>query len=293
MKVEALIDWVSATVRLTDVSLMPYWLEQMRGWAEKLTLIPRDRFLPGKGRFGYEMSLRDKLTGATVLFPHMKRFDMGLHVDMPGQACAEVCGLHLVTELAEMDATFSRVDCTLDIHAGNLDIQSLNDELIQGTADTSARAYQLITSSTGVTLYVGSPSSNKRLRVYDKAAERGVDADWKRIELQARGDDADAIAHYMVQEGLPGVPRVIRAFCDFQNAVWREAMGIEPGVTLETDKRAPNRRRWLLGRVAKSVAIECLDDPKFWADFLEAVEAEKSGMVKDKQTGVSQPMLPW
>lgn len=293
MKLEGLIDWVSATVKLSDVSLYPYWMDQMRGWAEKLSLIPRERFLPARGRFGYEMALRDKETGATVLFPQLKRYDMGIHLDMPGQACAEVCGLHLVQELVDMDASFSRIDATLDVHAGELNIAALRDELTRGIALTSAKSHQYIISNMGETLYVGSASSEKRLRIYDKAAERGVTADWKRIELQARGDTADALGNYLAAEGLKGIPAIIRAFCDFSNPVWQQAMGGVPGETLETDKRSPNRRRWLMGRVAKSVAIETLADEKFWAEFVEAVGAERGALSKDPVSGMIQPMLPW
>ncbi len=292
MRVEALVDWISATVKLFDPSLYPYWVEQMRAWAEKLSLIPRQRFLPGKGRFGYEMSMRDKETGAIVLFPHLKRLDMGIHLDMPGQACAEVCGLHLLQELMEMDATFSRVDATLDIHAGGLDIKSLKNEIERKQADTAAKSHQYIISNTGETLYVGSVSSEKRLRIYDKAAERGIVADWVRVELQVRGDAADALGNYLAVEGIKGIPRVIKAFCDFENPVWVEAMGTEPEVTLETDKRSPNRRRWLMGRVAKSAASESIADPLFWNDFVEAVMAEKEALEKETKKPVMQQALP-
>lgn len=293
MKLEALVDWISATVKLSDVSLYPYWMDEMRGWAEKLSLIPRDRFLPGKGRYGYEVSMRDKQTGAIVLFPHMKRHDMGIHIDMPGQACAEVCGLHLLKELLEMDATFSRVDATLDVHAGGMSIEALRREVTDGKAITKAQSHQYVLSNMGETLYIGSVTSDKRLRIYDKAAERGIDADWKRIELQARGDSADALGQYLGIEGLAGIPRVIRAFCDFSDMVWQEAMGGVPGETLETDKKSPNRRRWLIGRVAKSVATETLVDERFWAEFCEAVGAEREAMSKDAKTGMVQNLLPW
>ncbi len=293
MRTEALVDWISATVHLSDASLYPYWMDQMRSWAEKLTLIPRERFLPGKGRFGYEMAMKDKVTSATVLFPPMKRPDMGIHVDMPGQACAEVCGMHLLNELLEMDATFSRVDATLDIHAGRLNIKALKDMMVDGAAITKAQSHQYILSNTGETLYIGSATSDKRLRIYDKAAERGIQADWKRVELQARGDMADALGQYLASEGQKGIPAVIRAFCDFCDPVWEEAMVGIPAETLETDKKSPNRRKWLMGRVAKSVAIETLADEKFWAEFVEAVGAERGALSKDAKTGMVQPLLPW
>jgi hypothetical protein len=52
------------------------------------------------------------------------------------------------------------------------------------------------------TLYIGSPNSDLRIRIYDKAKEQGVEGDWWRIEAQLRGDFCKSINGDLGVEGL-------------------------------------------------------------------------------------------
>jgi len=57
---------------------------------------------------------------------------------------------------------------------------------------------QVIYSSTGTTFYLGSRSSERMLRIYDKGRQQGLDVTWTRIELELKGAlanlNAEAIA---------------------------------------------------------------------------------------------------
>jgi hypothetical protein len=64
---------------------------------------------------------------------------------------------------------------------------------------SSLRSHALI--GRGETLRIGAPSSDCQLRVYDKAAERGIDGDWVRLEFQTRKEQAAGIAAAMLEAG--------------------------------------------------------------------------------------------
>jgi DNA relaxase NicK len=57
---------------------------------------------------------------------------------------------------------------------------------------------QVVYSSTGTTFYLGSRSSERMLRIYDKGRQQGLDVTWTRIELELKGAlanlNAEAIA---------------------------------------------------------------------------------------------------
>lgn len=58
---------------------------------------------------------------------------------------------------------------------------------------------QVIYSPTGTTFYVGSRSSERMLRIYDKGWQQGLEVVWTRVELELKGDlanlNAEAIAN--------------------------------------------------------------------------------------------------
>jgi hypothetical protein len=93
---------------------------------------------------------------------------------------------------------------------------------------------------TGATLYVGAPSSDRRLRVYNKTAESGeIPADggeWLRVEVQARDRYADRLYRAYLRGAITGVYleyvramaddvlyRLLRdSVCDLSAPVWDE-----------------------------------------------------------------------
>jgi hypothetical protein len=73
----------------------------------------------------------------------------------------------------------------------------LISELLQQTLDTHLQYFvskfefwENVESSKGITIYHGSPQSDVRFRIYDKAKEKGVDEHWIRFEMQLRNKNA-------------------------------------------------------------------------------------------------------
>lgn len=127
------------------------------------------------------------------------RENMGVCVNLSGQGCRafESHGhgdwKRLINSLYSDPFTFniSRCDIAYDDHTGVLDIDQLRSDVDAGYYVCRSNHWQVVYGSEGTTLYFGSEKSDIMLRIYDKAAERGLEnTHWIRVELQLRRDRA-------------------------------------------------------------------------------------------------------
>lgn len=152
--------------------------------------------------------------------PTKARSDMGICVNLSGKGCRafESYGhgdwFKLLAELFTLRDTglrekkgrtysynITRLDLAYDDHVGLLDIFQIRKD-IEGRCYTSKSKYAECvwsdnqeTDIRGLTCQVGSDQSAVKIRIYDKAAERGFkDRHWIRCELQLRDDRAYAAA---------------------------------------------------------------------------------------------------
>lgn len=65
----------------------------------------------------------------------------------------------------------------------------------------------------GETVYIGSPSSDVRCRIYDKAAQTGMEFPWMRFEIVFRKKRAEALAENLPDVNVPGL---ILHYVDFK-----------------------------------------------------------------------------
>lgn len=79
-----------------------------------------------------------------------------------------------------------------DIEDEVLDIRTMAKDTLDGFYVSKSRYYEVIQSSKGTSLVFGSPQSEYRVRIYDKAAERGFppEVHWVRVEQQMRRERA-------------------------------------------------------------------------------------------------------
>lgn len=155
------------------------------------------------------------------------RMDMGICLNLSGQGCRafEEYGhgdwLKLFDYIFTSDKyNITRLDLAYDDHSGILDINRIR-------YDTEAQNY--VSKSTwwlneygspGCSVYIGSPTSQIRIRIYDKAAERGFDdgRHWIRVELQLRKDRAYVAAAELYKQQHIGrvVSGVLRNYLTYR-----------------------------------------------------------------------------
>lgn len=183
---EPRFDWVQATVR-EDVDLIADVLASTLGCDEVST---------GKGLYGYSASRFVKRSGETIARV-MFGGNGNPHVQATGQATDEVlpvvraawAGQHLVT----------RLDSAQDFDGEGV-FDTLREFMLEQAQRSRLSVTEMESTVNGVrsrTVYLGSPSSRVRVRLYEKGnmtRQQGGDASpgWVRLEAQLRPDSPAA-----------------------------------------------------------------------------------------------------
>lgn len=251
-----LVDWFSFTFKEMD-------LQTVIGW---LGLNSID-WVDCKGRDGYRSAkfyggIRINYDGGMVM-TNVGLREMGINVNFSGQGCRqyETSGnrpLHqLVNDVATIPtANITRLDIAFDDvdHDGDglLDVQKIErlarrDRYISKFGNRSGEWSGKHSDGSeknplAYSVYFGSPRSDVRFRIYDKAQERGgLDYHWVRFEIQLRNEPA---LNFIKQDGAIGYK--------FYGMINNYLRFIVPS------KTDTNRRRWA--------------SPEWWTKFLAHTE---------------------
>lgn len=219
---------------------------------------------------------------------HPGRTEMGSHMTWNGTAC-DNCPMECVDLIAYLQAanfSFTRIDLAIDAIGFNLKPRHATRELKYGRCKTRAKASDRRDDprQVGYTQYIGKMSSEICLKLYDKAAEMGVDEDWTRIELTVRHNRANKAAREIVRG--TDFRSLVVAYADFP--VWREwqrVMASTP-VKLPSQRTETNTERWLMEQCAPSLARVILLDKQgdFFARFTEVVTEQIRQLSNKRQT---------
>lgn len=160
-----------------------------------------------KGARGY----MDRLYFGCISVHYNGREDMGVWCEMSGQGCRNF--EDLTTLLNKWDDLFSfihsnrlhmtRLDVAYDDHAGVLNIERIAEDTQAQRFVSRMKYWEVVRSSQGVSIQIGSPQSKVLVRIYDKAAERGYGdgRHWVRVELQLRDGRAEEFSRIPMDIG--------------------------------------------------------------------------------------------
>lgn len=248
--VTSIIDWLSVTGEK---------IHHSEGFTSLHTEISR-------GRLNYDTGI-EYVDGRVELW-HSSRPDMKRHLIVSGDTIRNLCSNYGIEDLDIVrmysQSRASRLDLAVDIIGGTLDISGMAAHFHAGNVDTRATCgthVRGVGDGSGETLYIGSAKAQRRLRVYDKAAEQGVNGDWTRIELQLRHAFADSAKSRLSVGGSRHlIPSMINDFASWQIPEWAIVMGTEKVQMTPIDSgKKSNRARWILDTCAKAIAKEVLD----------------------------------
>jgi hypothetical protein len=203
------------------------------------------------------------------LFWHDGRREQHIGVVMTGEDMRGMIGIaypqKALLDWVVMNCTaISRMDMAIDIHdsaAKPWDVLAAWDD---GRVFTPASTVTEINSYTHrddgetevcPTLYIGSRSSDRQLRIYDKAKQMGIAGPWIRIELQLRHERALNIAKAALQDGLKETAQAaIRAFCKVDGIKWWDDATNGPAVDFDPiGRRDTNTEKWLYDQVMPTI----------------------------------------
>lgn len=105
---------------------------------------------------------------------------------------------------ADETANISRIDIACDDREGYLDMEQIIAKTRANAVNSRMRWKDIHESidgadKAGATVYIGAPSSDFRVRIYDKALEQGVEGHWVRVELVIRQSNANAFVGEMTR----------------------------------------------------------------------------------------------
>ena len=284
-----LVDWLSFTIPVASVDAQRsnvYGMLSMLGGGDDL----------GKGYRGYTRCYT-VLSGSGRVAFHPDRLDMGVHVDLPSSALKLLDGVGILGDIQEflewvlsLDCKISRLDLAID--TDKVTIETIRDAICGDTFVSRCvwvNEHRFLRGRPGATVYVGSPSADRRVRFYDKAAEQGINTKeslekgippivWTRAEIQNRDKYARRAAVAIVQgvidpvaffneivdfrevTGDKNVSR--RPRCDWW-ASWLGACRDRVGLSFErVEKTVGKVFSWLQNQVAPSLAMLSIASPE-------------------------------
>lgn len=214
------------------------------------------------------------------------RTDMGICLDISGQGCREfenVEGndwLKFLHDICDRDfkTTITRLDLAYDDHIGTLDLYRIAQDVQERNYTSPSKKAQIIWSDdqvhdvNGLTVYIGSKSSDVMVRIYDKAAERefGSERHWVRCELQLRHDRCIAAAAEILKQQHIGrtVSGILRNYLLF-----REPSGTDD-----------NKSRWPVAPYWDRVLLD-MERVRLWISPGEPYNFSKTELHMIKQYG--------
>lgn len=194
IEISSCIDWLSLTFHSQSIGAK--WLFNVNYLGE------HDDH---KAQFGYSNAVKYEC-GIVVMWS-TQRDDMGMHVIMSGSAL-EYLAAHendvrwLLKSAVDMGAKTTRLDLAIDAKNCNVDIMVIYDACKAGLSKGTAQNINIIQGVDGsATLYVGSRQSDKFCRLYDKGIQSKLGGDWKRLEVELKGDVAKQYARVVAANG--------------------------------------------------------------------------------------------
>lgn len=215
-----LIDWFAYSaqtpsksefeeVKKAEENLLLFELKECMGLDNEFVVF---QDLPGM----YFYKSRHAFNGISFLFDGMRE-DMGVCCQMSGKGCRtfETFGNGDYESLFNRCVHYSgmnisRIDIAYDDFEGILDM----DKICRYTNDKSYVSplswYNVENGTPGSSVYFGAPSSDLRIRFYDKAKEQKIKEPmhWVRCEIQLRRELAFNFVNELVKDGTDNIGRM-------------------------------------------------------------------------------------
>lgn len=254
MEKAVIIDWLSFTANATD-NRAGYLTQP---WESGLDA------KPDVGRFGYRSAVRFT-SGAIIMFDGATP-TMGAHYIYSGQALANLDevfqdgGQHVLKWHIDKGHKCTRIDLAIDVWDDTSILPQIRGKAERNEFSGTARSATIVASSdgAGLTVYIGSRTSERFVRIYNKAAQTGTQRPWVRIECEVKGDSARAVGSAILHAGNGGLSlvaqSVIRRVVHFDCKAWKAVLSgdeIEIGTPKIEERQT---EAWILGSVAKAIA---------------------------------------
>lgn len=272
-------DWITATTKVHSIKQIIERFSFGMGTSDWIT---------AKATNGYEHALRHPY-GHVVRWTN-KRDDMGVNVLFTGMPLKEIhdagySTLEIISWLCEEEFKFSRLDLAVDVHGIKFDLEEMQRRKFTGSVNKMPQLRKNgPNAEEGSTLEIGSRSSDKYLRIYDKAGQMDLKGIlWFRFEIELGGRTATKVAHMIksmtFEQAGKFTQGMIKAMYTPEYEDFLLAMAEEPHKVSSTKETSHQTYDWLMGTVSKSLARVILELPH--RDVLRTFEQEVEKHIRE------------
>jgi len=290
MKVAYKIDWLSMTKKVTNagkptLSDLSDLIQMTREFAMDLGIFNEDHEIEPSNRF-YDI----KMSFPRIHISISASFDIerqGFLVVATGKSFDnnDIAVLWL-RQAIDSGWKPTRIDLALDLFDSGITVEDVMLSYELEHAMNRQRKTQYIRSSRGDTFYIGSRQSEKMMRVYDKAGEQALSADWVRYELELKGDAAiQVVPHILAEFKRTAMLHVAMLSLPNSNiGVLLEnfAQG-EPIELRSTPSTKDGHEKWLLGVVANALAKTKVDNHDLYEHVMDTVHELATQIALDRE----------
>lgn len=262
------IDWIAATFKDYydgNGELRNGSEEFVRGYASNGAVVPTT------AHNGYTASTTDE-NGVSVSW-NDDRKEMGHHAIVSGSALRNlfqrqgISSEEVLRSCTAAHGNITRLDLAKDLIGPQDDIKAIYKALqLDGNRGTAQNWNEINGNDGGYTLYVGARTSEKFIRIYDKAAESGLsDVIWSRFEVETKGKVARAVGTSLLNSRSWGdvfdtvVKAMVRPFsCGAFEQFFSDR---NPAIALPKIERTTDREAWIEKQVLPAVAKHYVEHP--------------------------------
>lgn len=215
----------------------------------------------GRAILGYRTRQVNEV-GCVILSGGSER--QGIHVINGGEALVgirekEITDWEMATHCRDHYGRPTRLDVAIDLFEGRTKREDLVAMYSAGRVRTHARSAQVTKSLSTPegTLYLGTRSSMRFFRAYDKGAQMNDPRAWLRLELECKKLQAQAMLEALsIQTDTRAViNRAIKQYVEFPDLPEIvEALREDNAVIPRVPRKMTNTLRWLLNQVAPALA---------------------------------------
>lgn len=207
--------------------------------------------------------------GAVVSVSEKRPLHMGVNVVMTGDNLEAVRGEFTDDEILkwaqEKARKISRCDVALDVEY-EVDFENIQKHVVWGLLRTrmGMDSYYRNLATGGESIYFGATKSDRRVVIYNKAAEMGLlEQALTRVEMRGRNRTAALMVAQMRQDGVSKGARIqMKSYFDYDADWYQTAVGdVEDSELVKAEPKPDKWEHWILNVVIPSLE-KSADDPK-------------------------------
>ncbi len=280
LQVGSKVDWLTITGGVERIHPLPDDSEMMfslecRKHVARVCSIHTDRWQIGRPTLGYGYTWVEATSQARISTPPLRNLRQGWKLEASGQALTKGLSVRsLVDGVGDGRKKITRIDLAFDVFGIEQCANEMYEEYAALHEGASRRTLKLFNSPNGDTFVIGSRSSERYLRIYEKYRKDGGSEPYVRVELEMKGDLARKKGLLYASHHRQAATEINRLFKGMSHPVAEAIRYFSDGAVYRATPRTKstsNRTAWFNGDVWTAIQTWILEEPIEARAWIEAV----------------------